>query len=134
MNPSVISAVAALAGAAIGGCTSVGTTWLSQQAQAKAQWHWVYPFGTADMHVALAIYAKDDVSLEQVLERAQQSHRELPQISVVYRLKFSELPGGFCAPVGAADRWLTVMPSTLRYQSIMASRFEVVRPKCCSFG
>ncbi len=56
--------------------------------------NWEYPFGTADMHVALAIYAKDDASLELVLERARQSHRELPQISVVYRLKFSELPGG----------------------------------------
>ena len=29
-----------------------------------------------------------------VLERARQSHHELPQISVVYRMKFSELPGG----------------------------------------
>ena len=56
--------------------------------------NWEYPFGTADMHVALAIYSKDDQSLEQVLERARQSHHELPQISVVYRLKFSELPEG----------------------------------------
>ena len=56
--------------------------------------NWEYPFGTADMHVALAIYSKDDQSLETVLERARQSHQELPGISVVYRLKFSELPGG----------------------------------------
>jgi Dyp-type peroxidase family len=56
--------------------------------------NWEYPFGTADMHVALAIYARDEVSLELVLERARQSHRDLPQISVVYRLNFSELPGG----------------------------------------
>ena len=55
---------------------------------------WEYPFGTSDMHVALAIYSKDDQSLETVLERARQSHKELPGISVVYRLKFSELPGG----------------------------------------
>ena len=56
--------------------------------------NWEYPFGTADMHVALAIYSKDDQSLETVLERARQSHHELPQISVVYRMKFSELPEG----------------------------------------
>jgi Dyp-type peroxidase family len=56
--------------------------------------HWEYPFGTADVHVALAIYARDDPSLETVLERARQSHHDLPQIAVVYRQKFSELPGG----------------------------------------
>jgi len=56
--------------------------------------NWEYPFGTADMHVALAIYSTDDQSLEWVLERARQSHNELPGISVVYRLKFSELPEG----------------------------------------
>src|SRR5712692_8823932 len=56
--------------------------------------HWEYPFDSADMHVALAIYSKDDESLEMVLERARQSHNELPQISVVYRMKFRELPDG----------------------------------------
>jgi hypothetical protein len=38
MNASVISALAALGGAAIGGLTSVVASWLSQQAQAKAHW------------------------------------------------------------------------------------------------
>jgi Dyp-type peroxidase family len=56
--------------------------------------NWEYPFGTADMHVALAIYSSDDNSLEAVLERARQSHHDLPNISVVYRMKFSELPEG----------------------------------------
>src|SRR5262245_45016431 len=56
--------------------------------------NWEYPFGTADMHVALAIYSSDDASLENVLEKARQSHYNLPAISVVYRLKFSELPEG----------------------------------------
>jgi hypothetical protein len=46
------------------------------------------------MHVALAVYAEDDESLELVLERARRSHHELPQISVVYRLMFRELPEG----------------------------------------
>jgi Dyp-type peroxidase family len=56
--------------------------------------NWEYPFGTLDMHVAMAIYSKDDQSLQTVLERARQSHHELPGVSVVYRLKFSELPEG----------------------------------------
>src|SRR5215831_15213155 len=30
--------------------------------------NWEYPLGTADMHVALAIYSKDDSSLETILE------------------------------------------------------------------
>jgi hypothetical protein len=38
MNGSVITALAALAGAAIGGLTSVFASWLAQHAQAKAQW------------------------------------------------------------------------------------------------
>jgi hypothetical protein len=38
MNASVISALAALAGATIGGLTSVLASWLSQHAQAQAQW------------------------------------------------------------------------------------------------
>src|SRR5262249_8890076 len=37
---------------------------------------------------------RGDRSLETVLERARQGHHNLPEISVVYRLKFSELPEG----------------------------------------
>ncbi|HZE79030.1 MAG TPA: Dyp-type peroxidase [Nitrososphaeraceae archaeon] len=60
----------------------------------NAPTNWEYPLGTSDMHVALAIYSSDDNSLEKVLEQARQSHMDLPQVSVVYRMKFSELPGG----------------------------------------
>ncbi len=38
MNASVVTALAALAGAAIGGLTSVLASWLAQQVQARAQW------------------------------------------------------------------------------------------------
>ena len=38
MNASVITALAALAGAAIDGLTSVFASWLAQHAQARAQW------------------------------------------------------------------------------------------------
>ena len=56
--------------------------------------NWEYPFGTPDMHVAMAIYSTDAQSLESVLERARQIVSNLPQISEVYRMGFSELPGG----------------------------------------
>jgi hypothetical protein len=38
MDASVISALAALTGAAIGGLTSVGTGWMTQRTQARTQW------------------------------------------------------------------------------------------------
>ncbi|CAB3789634.1 hypothetical protein LMG28614_02949 [Paraburkholderia ultramafica] len=38
MNPSVISALAALVGAAIGGLTSVLASWLTQRTQVRAEW------------------------------------------------------------------------------------------------
>src|ERR1700720_2585093 len=50
--------------------------------------NWEYPFGSPDMHIALAIYSKDKESLELVLERARASHQDLPQIVVVYRMQF----------------------------------------------
>ena len=46
------------------------------------------------MHIALTIFSKDDESLKDVLKQARQSHSDLPEISVVYRMKFSELPDG----------------------------------------
>jgi Dyp-type peroxidase family len=61
---------------------------------ANAPSHWEYPFGTADVHVALAIYAKNDVDLQHVLGLARKSHHDLSQISVVYRMPFGELPEG----------------------------------------
>jgi hypothetical protein len=39
MNASIISALAALAGAAIGGLMSVIAAWLAQQRQARVQWY-----------------------------------------------------------------------------------------------
>ncbi len=56
--------------------------------------HWEPPFGSPDVHVALAFYAKDDRDLHQMLALAGESHLDLPQVEVIYRLSFSELPGG----------------------------------------
>ena len=56
--------------------------------------NWEQPFGTPDVHVALAIYAQNEQNLRRVLELAQSTHQDLPLISVVYRMQFGELPGG----------------------------------------
>src|SRR5499433_1391141 len=61
---------------------------------ANAPANWEYPFGTPDVHVALAIYAKSNKDLQEVLDIASKSHHDLPQISVVYRMEFGELPEG----------------------------------------
>ena len=60
----------------------------------NAPTNWEYPFGTTDMHIGLSIFSRDDQSLETVLEQVHQSLRSLPQISVIYRLKFHEFPDG----------------------------------------
>jgi Dyp-type peroxidase family len=60
----------------------------------NAPQNWEYPFGRRDLHVALAIYAKTDHDLAAVLQRARQSHDNLSGVSVIYRMKFSELPEG----------------------------------------
>jgi len=39
MDPNIVSALAALIGAIIGGCTSVLASWVAQRSQARAQWH-----------------------------------------------------------------------------------------------
>ena len=52
----------------------------------NAPTNWEYPFGTGEMHIGLSIYSRDNQSLEALLEEARQSHRSLPQISVIYRL------------------------------------------------
>src|SRR5499433_3545038 len=61
---------------------------------ANAPTNWEYPFGTPDVHIALAIYAKSHPDLQRVLELARKAHDDLPHISVVYRMQFGELPEG----------------------------------------
>ena len=56
--------------------------------------NWEHPFGTRELHVALAVYSKDKESLNFVLERAHKAHQELPGVSVIYRMEFNELPDG----------------------------------------
>jgi len=61
---------------------------------ANAPANWEYPFGTADVHIALAIYAQGEQNLQRVLELARKTHYDLPHISVAYRMQFGALPEG----------------------------------------
>jgi Dyp-type peroxidase family len=61
---------------------------------ANAPDNWEQPFGRPYVHVALALYAKDDDSLQQVLALARKAHEDLADVCVVYRMRFGELPEG----------------------------------------
>src|ERR1700751_2939009 len=61
MNASIISALAALVGAAIGGLTSVLASWLTQKTQARAQW------GT-----------HDKIGRQEVYKEIHRGRREMP--------------------------------------------------------
>jgi deferrochelatase/peroxidase EfeB len=56
--------------------------------------HWERPFGTSEVHLALAATAPDRPRLEQVLERARPVHRQLPGVPVIYRQDCAQLPTG----------------------------------------
>lgn len=56
--------------------------------------HWEKPFGTSEVHLALAATAPDRPRLEQVLSRARQAHQQLPGVSVVYRQDCAQLSTG----------------------------------------
>ena len=54
--------------------------------------HWEHPLGTADVHVALALIARDQPGLDALLDRAQAAHAELPGVQVVWRQDCYALP------------------------------------------
>lgn len=55
---------------------------------------WERPFGSEGVHIALAVYAKDEETLAEVLELARVTRADLSGIEVIYRLNFAELPDG----------------------------------------
>src|SRR5262249_13877039 len=56
--------------------------------------HWEKPFGTADVHLALALLAPDLMRLHAVLERANQALREMPNVVLLYCQQCASLPTG----------------------------------------
>jgi Dyp-type peroxidase family len=56
--------------------------------------NWEQPFGTSDVHIALAVYAKDENSLKLMLDQAEESRRTLSDIHIIYSMDFNSLPEG----------------------------------------
>ena len=56
--------------------------------------HWEEPFGTADVHVALAVLSPDAARLEALAERARNAHEQLPGVEVIWRQDCYQLPTG----------------------------------------
>jgi Dyp-type peroxidase family len=70
--------------------------------------HWDPPLGSAEVHVALALFAPDDATLQSVLATAREALADLPGVSVVYRLDTPQLPTkrthlGFVDGIGEPD-------------------------------
>lgn len=56
--------------------------------------HWEKPFGTTDVHLALALLAPDQIRLHAVLERANQALQEMPSVALLYCQECASLPTG----------------------------------------
>ena len=56
--------------------------------------HWAPPLGSADVHVAVALFAPDAARLQSVLDTADQARADLPGVSVIYRVDTPQLPTG----------------------------------------
>jgi hypothetical protein len=99
MDASVISALAGLLGAGIGGLTSVLASWLNQHTQARAQW-----------------LAQDRARLQELykdfIEEASRSHidslqsesRDLPALIGLSRMRIMSLPKSWKAPIRSSER------------------------------
>jgi Dyp-type peroxidase family len=55
---------------------------------------WERPFGTSDVHLAIAALAPDRARLEEVLERAGRAYKEVPGVTAIYRQDGAQLPSG----------------------------------------
>ncbi len=56
--------------------------------------HWEKPFGTPDVHVAIAVLSPDVAHLEAVAVKARRAHQDLKGITVVWRQDCYQLPTG----------------------------------------
>ncbi|MCV2487999.1 Dyp-type peroxidase [Geodermatophilus sp. YIM 151500] len=54
--------------------------------------HWEWPLGTADVHVALAVIAKDAERLDVLLEEARAAYGRLPGVRLIWRQDCYALP------------------------------------------
>jgi Dyp-type peroxidase family len=54
--------------------------------------NWEKPFGTQEVHVALAITSSEEAALEHTLDLARANLHDLPGVSIIYRLDTAMLP------------------------------------------
>ena len=112
MDASVISALAALLGAGIGGLTSVLASWLNQHTQARAQW-----------------LAQDKTRRQELykdfIEEASRSHidslqndkPDLPALIGLYakisRMRIMSSPTSWTVPIRSSERsWILISRRT----------------------
>ncbi|MFI9804639.1 Dyp-type peroxidase [Streptomyces sp. NPDC052301] len=70
--------------------------------------HWDAPLGSADVHLAISVFARDAEGLESLLEAGREALRGLPGVQVIYRLDAAQLPTkrthlGFVDGIGEPD-------------------------------
>jgi Dyp-type peroxidase family len=56
--------------------------------------YWEKPLGGPDVHVALAVLARDRAPLDAVLEKARHAHEELPGVELIWSQDCYQLPTG----------------------------------------
>jgi Dyp-type peroxidase family len=56
--------------------------------------NWEPPFGTPDVHIALAALAPDAARLERALQREHAALKETPGVEVIWQQEVGQLPGG----------------------------------------
>ena len=56
--------------------------------------HWEWPLGTAEVHVAVSVLAKDRAALDEVAEQARTRYADLSAVEVVWRQDCYQLPSG----------------------------------------
>ncbi len=56
--------------------------------------HWESPFGTPDVHVALAVLSPDPEHLEALRERARRALEQLPGVELIWQQDCYQLPTG----------------------------------------
>lgn len=55
---------------------------------------WETPFGTDGVHVAISVFAGDEAALNEKIALAEQAAKDLPDVSVTFRLHTPALPTG----------------------------------------
>jgi hypothetical protein len=79
MNPAIVSALAALAGAAIGGLTTVFGSWLAQQVQARAQLFAQYQLRRAELYKEFM-----DEAAKTYIDALQHDKADVPALVGLY--------------------------------------------------